>query len=47
MDEFRERISNKLRIEDNKLVRELLAEAIGTFFLLVSNNLSENKDDAD
>ncbi|RCN31557.1 channel protein, MIP family [Ancylostoma caninum] len=35
MDEFRERISNTLRIEDNKLVRELLAETIGTFFLLL------------
>ncbi|CAJ0610278.1 unnamed protein product [Cylicocyclus nassatus] len=35
MDEFRDRISNTLRIEDNKLIRELLAEAIGTFFLLL------------
>ncbi|VDO30335.1 unnamed protein product [Haemonchus placei] len=35
MDEFRERIGNTLRIEDNKLLRELLAECIGTFFLLL------------
>uniref|UniRef100_A0A0K0D3V5 Aquaporin-9 n=1 Tax=Angiostrongylus cantonensis TaxID=6313 RepID=A0A0K0D3V5_ANGCA len=34
MDELRDRVSNTLRIEDNKLVRELLAECIGTFFLL-------------
>ncbi|PIO60964.1 hypothetical protein TELCIR_17527, partial [Teladorsagia circumcincta] len=36
MEEFRDRISNTLRIEDNKLIRELLAECIGTFFLLLS-----------
>ncbi|KJH49815.1 putative aquaporin-9 [Dictyocaulus viviparus] len=34
MDEIRDRISNTLTIEDNRLVRELLAECIGTFFLL-------------
>ncbi|KAK6055797.1 channel protein, MIP family [Cooperia oncophora] len=35
MEELRDRISNTLRIEDNKLIRELLAECIGTFFLLL------------
>ncbi|WKY15581.1 hypothetical protein Q1695_000786 [Nippostrongylus brasiliensis] len=35
MDEIRDRISNVFRIEDNKLIRELLAECIGTFFLLL------------
>lgn len=35
MDQFRDGISSALRIEENKLVRELLAECIGTFFLLL------------
>ncbi|VDO68744.1 unnamed protein product [Heligmosomoides polygyrus] len=35
MDRLRDRVSSALRIEDHKLVRELLAECIGTFFLLL------------
>lgn len=35
MDDVRDKIASLLRIEDKKLARELLAECIGTFFLLV------------
>uniref|UniRef100_A0A1I7XUZ1 Nuclear pore complex protein n=1 Tax=Heterorhabditis bacteriophora TaxID=37862 RepID=A0A1I7XUZ1_HETBA len=35
MDDFRDKVGSLFRIEDNKLIRELLAECIGTFFLLL------------
>ncbi|GMR32496.1 hypothetical protein PMAYCL1PPCAC_02691, partial [Pristionchus mayeri] len=34
MDAIREKIANALRIEDKKLIRQFLAEVIGTFFLV-------------
>ena len=39
IEDSREKIVSKFRIEDKSLLRELLAEMIGTFMLVVSESI--------